>query len=93
LLHCYFHVSQSSATSEAQGDVDLLPYGGVRISWRGEIFRYFFDHSYIFALALLEVQHLKNSTDLFGLCGIATVPLSAFKSKITSAMVESNRYV
>jgi len=41
----------------------------------------FSDHPYIFALALLDVQHLKNSTNPSGLCGIATAPLSTFSQR------------
>ena len=37
----------------------------------------FFDHSYFFAPTLLDVQHLKDSTDPLDFCGIVTELLSA----------------
>ena len=38
----------------------------------------FFDHSYIFAHALLDIQHLNDSTDALGFYGILMASLGAF---------------
>jgi len=48
------------------------------MGWRGGFARYFFNRSCIFAPDPLDVQHLKNPTDLFDFCAIATAPLCAF---------------
>ena len=52
--------------------------GDVQISWHDGLFRYFFDHSCVFAPTLLDAQHLKDPTDPLDSYVIATAPLSAF---------------